>query len=152
MVRLERSALMGFASAELLTLVQDIARYPEFMPGCVGATVGPVNDGSVEAGLRFRFAGLTESFHTENRVSSNETHTTLQMKLLRGPFKHLVGEWRFQPLGEAACKVSLAIELDWGALSLGRLLSPQIDHAVGSVMQAFKTRAEQLYGKHCATA
>ena len=85
-------------------------------------------------------------------MSSSEGQTALQMKLLRGPFKHLIGEWRFQPLGETACKVSLAIELDWGALSLGRLLSPQIDQAVGSVMQAFKTRAEQLYGNACATA
>ena len=146
MVKVERSALMRYAPAQLLALVQDVGRYPEFMPGCVGAVVESVDGARTQAGLRFKFAGLTESFLTENTVMPTaETHLVLQMRLLRGPFKSLVGEWRFQALGDEACKVSLSIDLDWGA-SLGRLLSPQLDRAVGSVMQAFKERAQQIYG------
>ncbi len=147
MVRVERSALMGYPPAQLLALVQDVARYPEFMPGCVGATVELVEGARMQAGLRFKFAGLTESFLTENIVAASaEGHLALQMRLLRGPFKSLLGEWRFQPLGDAACKVSLSVDLDWGA-SLGRLLAPQLDRAVGGVMQAFKQRAQQLHGR-----
>lgn len=152
MVKVERSALMAFAPEQLLALVEDVMRYPEFMPGCVEASVQNADGVRVQAGLRFKFAGITESFLTENVVGqSSNGDATLQMRLLRGPFKSLTGEWRFQALGEVseasqACKVSLVITLDWGAWSLGRLLSPQLDRAVGNVMQAFKLRATQIYG------
>lgn len=148
MTRVERTALMPFAPQQLLALVQEVARYPEFMPGCVAATVEATDGDVVRAGLSFRFAGLTESFLTENRALTDADGTQiLQMRLLRGPFKSLNGEWRFQPLGDEACKVSLTVDLDWGALSLGRLLSPQLDRAVGNIMQAFKTRAEHCHGR-----
>lgn len=152
MVKVERSALMAFAPQQLLALVEDVARYPEFMPGCVGASVENADGGCVQAGLRFKFAGITESFLTENVMGqSSNGDATLQMRLLRGPFKSLTGEWRFRALGESslapqACKVSLVITLDWGAWSPGRLLSPQLDRAVGNVMQAFTLRAAQIYG------
>lgn len=146
MVKVERSALMSFTPEQLLALVQDVARYPEFMPGCIEATVTPIDGARVQAGLRFRFAGLSESFLTENVTTPmNDGSTGLKMQLLRGPFKSLVGEWRFQSLGPGACKVSLTVELNWGVLSLGRLLAPQLDRAIGTVMQAFKQRACQLY-------
>ena len=153
MTRVERSALMPFAPAQLLALVQDVARYPEFMPGCVAATIEAAEGDLIRAGLSFRLAGLTESFITENRtLAADDGSRSVQMRLVRGPFKSLVGQWRFQPLGEAACKVSLTVDLDWGAWSLGRLLMPQLDRAIGNVMQAFKSRAEQSYGSADATA
>ncbi len=147
MVRVERSALMAFAPIQLLSLVQDVVRYPEFMPGCIDATVEQVDGARMQAGLRFKFAGFTESFLTENLVLPTiENDLILQMRLLRGPFKSLAGEWRFQKLAEQACKVSLTVDLDWGVLTLGRLLTPQLDRAVDNVMQAFRQRAARIYG------
>ena len=147
MVRVERSALMAFTPQQLLALVQDVECYPEFLPGCIAATTEVATDESMQAGLKFKLAGLTESFVTENRVSTSaEGSLQLHMRLLKGPFKSLKGQWSFQPLGEAACKVSLAVELDWGTWSLGRLLAPQIERAVGEVMGSFKQRASLLYG------
>ena len=147
MMRVERSALLSFTPAHLFALVQDVARYPEFLPGCVAAHVEEVDGPRVLANLRFKFAGMSESFATENlAVKTADEQLVLQMRLLKGPFKSLLGEWRLQPLGESACKVSLAIDLEWGALSLGRLLGPQLERAINNVMQAFKQRAESLQG------
>lgn len=152
MVRLERSALMPFTPAQLLALVQDVPRYPDYMPGCVAAQVESNEGAHTQAGLRFKFAGITESFTTENTVRTHPNgDCSLEMRLLRGPFKSLIGQWRFLPLGDAGCKVSLSVHLDWGSWSLGRLLAPQLDRAVGNVMQAFKQRADQLYGSATAT-
>ncbi len=151
MVKVERSALMPYSPEQLLAMVEDVARYPEFMPGCVAARVEPGSAPFVRAGLTFKFAGLTESFLTENqRRTATEGVQGLQMRLLRGPFKSLLGAWQFQPLGAAACKVSLSVQLEWGALSLGRLLAPQLDRAVGNVMQAFIARANAVYGQAAA--
>jgi len=145
MTRVERSALLAFTPAQLFALVQDVTRYPEFLPGCVAAQVEQVDGPRTLASLRFRFAGMSESFATENlAVQTSDGLHLLQMRLLKGPFKSLLGEWRFQPLGDTACKVSLTVDLEWGALSLGRLLAPQLERAIGNVMQAFKQRAESL--------
>lgn len=152
MVRLERSALMPFTPAQLLALVQDVPSYPHYMPGCVAALVESDDGARTQAGLRFKFAGITESFTTENTVLTHpQGACSLEMRLRRGPFKSLVGQWRFQPLGDEGCKVSLSVQLEWGTWSLGRLLAPQLDRAVGNVMQAFKQRADQLYGAATAT-
>lgn len=145
MTRVERSALLAFTPEQLFALVQDVARYPEFLPGCVAAQVEQVDGPRALASLRFRFAGMSESFATENlAMQTTDGHHLLQMRLLKGPFKSLLGEWRFQALGDAACKVSLKVDLEWGALSLGHLLAPQLERAIGHVMQAFKRRAEFL--------
>ena len=147
MTRVERSALLSFTPAQLFALVQDIERYPEFLPGCVAAHVEQVDGPRVLASLRFKFAGMSERFATENLATqTSDGQCLLQMRLLTGPFKSLLGEWRFQALGESACKVSLSVDLEWGALSLGRLLGPQLERAINNVMQAFKQRAEFLQG------
>ena len=147
MVRLERSALMPFTPVQLLALVQDVVRYPDYMPGCVAAVVESSDGVQTQAGLRFKFAGITESFTTANTVITHpQGDCQLEMRLLRGPFKSLAGQWHFQRLGDQGCKASLSVQLDWGSWSLGRLLAPQLDRAVANVMQAFKQRAEQLYG------
>lgn len=146
MQHVERSALVPYTAEQMLALVEDIARYPEFVPGCLEATVERAGD-PVRASLAFRFAGLTERFATENRRTVGaDGVSTLDLRLLSGPFKQLSGAWRFQALGESGCKITLRVAMDWGRFALGRLLNGQLDRSVGEVMQAFRQRAETLYG------
>jgi ribosome-associated toxin RatA of RatAB toxin-antitoxin module len=69
------------------------------------------------------------------------------MRLLDGPFRRLDGEWQFLPLTDAACKVSLQLSLDFGNRLMEASLGPWIDRAVNAVMDAFRVRAEILYGR-----
>lgn len=144
MPKLERSALLTFSADELYRLVGDVESYPQFLPGCVSAKVESADEDVVRARLGFRVKGLSDSFATENRM---EQGTRIHMKLLEGPFKQLSGAWEFQPLAERACKVTLKISLDIGNRMLESTLSPFINGAIGSVMDAFKQRAESVYGK-----
>lgn len=146
MIHLERSALLPHSPEQLLALVQDVARYPEFVPGCIGAVVEKAGLESSRASLQFKLAGLTESFLTENTLRNEaDAGQVLEMRLLCGPFKSLAGQWSIQPLGTAGSKVTLSVSLDLGAWSLGRLLVPQMERTVVAVMQAFKQRAAVLY-------
>lgn len=144
MPKLERSALLTFSADELYRLVGDIEAYPQFLPGCVSASIESADETLVRARLGFRVKGLSDSFATENRM---EQGTRIHMKLLEGPFKQLSGAWEFQPLAERACKVTLKISLDIGNRMLENTLSPFINGAIGSVMEAFRQRAESVYGK-----
>ncbi len=144
MPKLERSALLAFSADELYRLVGDVESYPQFLPGCVSARVESAGETLVRARLGFKVKGLSDSFATENRM---EQGTRIHMKLLEGPFKQLSGAWEFQPLAERACKVTLKISLDFGNRMLESTLAPFINSAIGSVMDAFKQRAESIYGK-----
>jgi len=56
-------------------------------------------------------------FSTENRLHRPER---IEMELHDGPFRHLLGIWRFQPLSGSACKVSLTLDFE----PTNRLLAP----------------------------
>lgn len=144
MRKLERSALLTFSADELYRLVADIESYPQFLPGCVSARVESADEKFVRARVGFRMKGLSDSFATENQM---EPGARIHMKLLEGPFKQLIGSWEFQPLAERACKVTLRISLEFGNRMLEGTLAPLINSAIGSVMDAFKQRAEAVYGK-----
>lgn len=147
MAAVERSALLGFTATQMLALVQDVESYPAFLPGCVAATVEAREGARSRARLSFRLKGLSDEFATENELRETEPGlSTLEMRLLRGPFKRLSGQWRFQRLSDDACKVSLAVQLEFGALALEKLFLGSLDRAVGELMSAFKARAETLYG------
>jgi len=140
---LERSTLLKYSAQDMFTLVGDVEAYPQFLPGCVSARVEHVEGPQVRARLGFRVKGLSDSFATENRLDDNRIH----MRLLDGPFRQLDGHWLFLPLTDTACKVSLQLSLEFGNRLMEVTLAPWIDRAVNGVMDAFRLRADALYGK-----
>jgi ribosome-associated toxin RatA of RatAB toxin-antitoxin module len=150
MRQLERSALLAFSAEDLYALVNEVEAYPAFLPGCVAAQVEwrevSADDGSerIRARLAFRVKGLSDSFATENR---GDPGRRIAMRLTQGPFRELEGTWEFVPLSERACKVSLRLSLEFGNRLMETTLSPWINRAISGVMEAFRLRAEQLYGQ-----
>lgn len=144
MAELERSALLRFPAPAMYRLVGDIEAYPQFLPGCVSAVIESSDPEQVRARLGFRVRGLSDSFATENRL---EPGTRIHMRLVDGPFRQLAGAWEFLPLGDDACKVRLKLSLEFGNRMLESTLSPWLDRAVNGLIDAFRQRAEALYGR-----
>jgi ribosome-associated toxin RatA of RatAB toxin-antitoxin module len=143
MPSLERSTLLKHSARDMFALVGNVEAYPQFLPGCVSAHIERAEGRQVRARLGFRVRGLADSFSTENRLGDND----IRMQLLDGPFRRLEGQWRFTALGEDACKVSLQLSLEFGNRLMDLTLSPWIDRAVNNIMDAFRLRADRLYGK-----
>ena len=148
MRKLERSLLLPFSAPQLYRLVGDVESYPQFLPGCTSARVESreiLPEGEIlRAAVGFRVRGFSDRFASENRM---RTDRSIEMRLLEGPFKSLAGSWDFQALGESGCKVSLRLSLEFGNKLLQASLAPWLDRAVASIMDAFRMRAEQLYGR-----
>lgn len=142
---LDRSALMPFAAADLFALVADVAAYPEFLPGCVSAQIESEealadDQRRVRARLGFRVSALSDSFATENLLLAGRR---IEMRLLQGPFRKLEGVWEFKALDPRACKVSLALSVDFASRIMEATLAPAMDRAVNGIIEAFRQRAEQ---------
>ena len=143
MATLERSALVPFSAERMFVLVNDVRRYPEFVPWCAGAEVLVETDALVEASLRLKRGGVEHRFTTRNSLTP---FTAMRLELVDGPFTTFTGDWTFKALGEDACKIGLTLTFQYrgrlATAALGALLSSSAD----TLVEAFCQRAKALYG------
>ena len=127
----------------MYALVADLETYPEFLPWCSNATLHWVEGNELEGSVEMDRGGLQTSFRTRNTMCPNES---IDMSLVEGPFSHLSGVWRFNPLGEDGSKVSLDMEFEVRNPLVDHLLGRFFEEICNSLVDAFVKRAEQLYG------
>jgi len=82
-------------------------------------------------------------FTTQNE---NRAPAAIDLKLVDGPFRHFAASWRFQPLGERACKVEFSMEFEFASRALATLLRPVFEHIADSMVNAFTRRADEVHG------
>jgi ribosome-associated toxin RatA of RatAB toxin-antitoxin module len=143
MTVVNRSALLPYSASQLFDLVSDVESYPEFMEGCVGASILRREENLVEARLDLARAGINQSFSTRNRMRCAEEIT---LELIEGPFEHFSGRWEFLALGESGCKLSLNLEFTFRNSLIGAAASRLFDRATSSLVEAVCKRARHLYG------
>jgi ribosome-associated toxin RatA of RatAB toxin-antitoxin module len=143
MKRVSRSAIVQHSAAELYAVVEDIESYPRFLPWCVGAEVKNRTPGSTLAKLTVGMRGVKQSFTTQNE---NRAPEAIDMKLVEGPFRRFAAGWRFQPLGERACKVDFSMEFEFSSRALAALLRPLFEKIADSMVDAFTRRADEIHG------
>jgi ribosome-associated toxin RatA of RatAB toxin-antitoxin module len=80
---IQQNALLPYSAQAMFELVNDIASYPEFMDGCLGAEVLSQSETEVLARLDLGKAGLKYSFTTKNLLTPPDT---MLMELVDGPF------------------------------------------------------------------
>jgi ribosome-associated toxin RatA of RatAB toxin-antitoxin module len=143
MTTIHKSALVPYSAEQMYTLVDDIPAYPEFLPWCSGSKEINRGENEVEASLDIAHSGVHKSFTTRNHLEINKT---IEMQLVKGPFKHLNGIWRFEPLGDAGSKVMLDLEFEFSNKLLGMTFGPLFSKIASSLVDAFIQRAQKVYG------
>lgn len=144
MITVDRSALVEHSATQMYSLVENIEAYPQFLPWCSGVEIVSRESGKTVATLHVLYHGLRQNFTTEN---INTPGQSIEIRLVKGPFKHLVGLWRFKPLGDEACKVSLHMEYQLASGVLATMAGPVFGHIANTFVDAFVRRAEALRGK-----
>ena len=106
MPEINRSALMPYSASVMYEIVNDVRRYPEFLPWCGGVKVTQANEHEMQAAILMQATGLNHWFETRNTMVPGES---IEMTLVNGPFSRLDGGWRFNSLGNDGCKVELSL-------------------------------------------
>jgi ribosome-associated toxin RatA of RatAB toxin-antitoxin module len=143
MHRIAKSILVPYTPAEVFAIVNDVARYPEFMPWCGGAQVREVHEHGLTASITIAFGGLSQTFTTRN-INTPPHH--IVVNLVEGPFKTLKGDWEFRPLGDVACKVLFNLEYTFQSYALETVVGPVFGMIANTFVDSFAKRAEALYG------
>lgn len=143
MIKFQRQALVPYSAAQMYTLVNDVNAYPQFLPWCSAAAILEQSMDEMVASIDVAAAGMHKSFTTRNKLTPNQR---IEIQHLNGPFKSLVGVWRFQQLGEEGCKVELELEFEVLSGIKSAVFGMLFNVATEKMVTAFCERAHQLYG------
>jgi len=142
---ISRNALVPYDVAEMYQLVDDIESYAKFLPWCRSTEVISRTDEEVQASIEIAKGALNKSFTTMNRLQKNKM---IEMRLVKGPFKHLQGYWRFDALKNShACKISLDLDFEFESKLIAFAVGPVFNQIANSMVESFSKRAIEVYGE-----
>jgi ribosome-associated toxin RatA of RatAB toxin-antitoxin module len=140
MREVKRSALIAESPARMYALINDIERYPEFVPGCTSARIESQKPGEMVATLTIKKGPLRTEFTTRNLL---EPDKRVLMQFVSGPFRVLEGLWTLTPLGDLGCRVELEMRFEFANRAAGTLFEPLFEGTAASLVDAFVKRARE---------
>ncbi len=143
MVSVERSALLPYSPRQMFDLVNDIERYPVFLPNCLSARVLEKSDGELVGELCLGKAGIRQRFVTRNRLRPPEA---IEMELVEGDFSHFDARWRFEAMGGDTCKVTLEMDFAFRSKLIHLAAGGLFRDTAGEMVDAMAARARAVYG------
>lgn len=142
MPQISRSALVPFSVEQMYNLVNDVDAYPQFLPGCTGSRILEQSPDSMIAAVDVSKAGISKTFTTRNTLINNHR---IDMQLVDGPFRKLMGGWNFIALSPEACKVELNLDFEFTNKLIELAFGKIFKELAGSMVQAFTLRAKEVY-------
>jgi ribosome-associated toxin RatA of RatAB toxin-antitoxin module len=130
--------LVPYAAQQVYAVIDEVALYHQFLPNCAGSgVVSRTAEQGSERVLGFMdlsFLGM------HYRLDSDNLHTPctrIDMRLLKGPFKTLTGQWDIKPLNETGCKVSLTMQWQYDSAILAMTLGQRFEGIAQQLLDAF---------------
>jgi ribosome-associated toxin RatA of RatAB toxin-antitoxin module len=139
----ERSALVKHTPAQMFALVDDVPRYPEFLPWCVAARRETLSATQRQAQLKIARGAIQLEFTTRNTVQAD---AQILMELVEGPFNHLTGRWNFDPIADKGSRVRFKVDFEFKSRLMAMALNPVFESVCDKIVDAFVVRAQQIYG------
>ena len=146
MTVLRRSVELPYRADDLFELVSDVGRYPDFIKWIQSLRIIDETDEgnvlSVRAEAAVGFLTFKERFTTD--VTADRSTHTIDVRLVRGPFRKLVNRWAFSP-GDGATTIDFFIDFQFRNILLQTLAAANLDFAVSRIMDAFQDEAARRY-------
>lgn len=139
----QKSALVAHSATRMFALVDEVERYPEFLPWCGGTRLLVRDALTTVATIEINYHGIRQAFTTANTKQGTES---MQISLRDGPFRELAGEWRFTALSSTACKVLLRLDYSFANAVLETAVGPVFGMIANTMIERFVARADVLYG------
>lgn len=144
MPTVKKSALVKHSCQQMFDLINDFESYPQFLPGCREARLLERTDEYLIGEMTLSKGGIKQSMSTRNELHAPNR---IDISLVKGPFKSLVGHWVFEELGENSCRTNLTMEFDFSNRLIGMAFGQLFGQVAGQLVDAFTKRADQVYGR-----
>ena len=134
--------------SQLIDLVLDIEKYPEFVPFCFDAKIHESKD---EEDLKKIIADLTigkgpfkDTYKSD--VKFNKKNDSIYVTNLDGPLKHLENKWHFKEENNFT-EVSFDVDFELKNDFLNIIMTKSFQFGLDKIADAFQKRAEELFSK-----
>jgi ribosome-associated toxin RatA of RatAB toxin-antitoxin module len=142
-IEIRRSAIVRYTPAQMFDLVNDVEAYPRRFAWCSSARVLAREESTLTARLELRLGGLTQAFTTRNTLTPPHR---IVLQLVDGPFRQLTGAWDFIALGDAGCKIALALDFEYAGSLLAPLMRSGFQKLADRLVDEFCAEAQRTYG------
>ena len=133
---------------DLINLVLDIEKYPQFVPFCYNAKI---HESSDEGDLKKIIADLTigkgpfkDTYKSD--VAFNKKKNSIYVKNIEGPLNHLSNHWTFSDKKNGITEVTFDIDFEIKNKFLNSLMIVSFQFGLEKIADAFQKRAEELFG------
>jgi len=131
---------------QLIDLVLDIEKYPEFVPFCLGSHVYEKNKEDnqtlIIADLTIGKGPFKDTYKSD--VKFDKENSTINVTNIGGPLNHLENNWKFIET-EGGTEISFDIDFEIENRFLNVLMSKSFKFGLNKIADAFQKRAEDLY-------
>ena len=130
----------------LIKMVLDIEKYPEFVPWCLDSKIYSKNDKGKKIEIT---ADLTigKSFFNETYKSFviyDRSSDSIHVTNIDGPLKHLENKWFFSEKGKKS-EVHFHVDFELKNKILNMLMTKSFDIGLKKIVEAFEKRAIKLF-------
>ena len=132
---------------QLIDLVLDIEKYPEFVPFCLDAHIYERNN---EGNLTLIIADLTigkgpfkDTYKSDVRF--DQKNNSIKVTNIGGPLNHLENTWHFNE-HENGTEIFFDIDFEIENKFLNLVMTKSFQYGLDKIADAFQRRAEELFG------
>ena len=140
--------LIDCKKEQLIDLVLDIEKYPEFVPFCLGSKIYEKKDKGdqllIIADLTIGKGPFKDTYKSDVKFNKNED--SIYVTNLDGPLKHLENKWQFKEINNLS-EVSFEIDFELKNDFLNIIMTKSFQFGLDKIADAFQKRAEVLFSK-----
>ena len=132
----------------LIKMVLDIEKYPEFVPWCLNGKIYSKNDKGnkieITAALTIGKSFFNETY--KSFVIYEKSSDLIHVTNMGGPLKHLENKWFFKQLSNNS-EVNFHVDFELKNKILNMLMIKSFDIGLKKIADAFEKRANELFDK-----
>jgi coenzyme Q-binding protein COQ10 len=132
-----------YSALQMFDLVLDVERYHEFMPFTFRAQVVGRDNNSLATTQNLNIGPIPLRF--DSRAHFRRPNW-IEVRSSSAQFRDFIIEWAFNGT-DGVCRVQVRVECTPRSLLLTVLLTPWIGMFTSSLINAFETRAQAVYGR-----
>ncbi len=132
----------------LIKMVLDIEKYPEFVPWCLSGKIHRKNEMEdmieMEADLTVGKKFLNQTY--KSHVTYYKEKGKIIVSNIGGPLKHLKNEWEIREINNQS-EVSFKIDFEIKNIVYNMIMTKSFDQGLKNIADAFEKRAIELFNK-----
>ena len=131
---------------DLINMILDIERYPEFVPWCLNGKIHKKDDKidmiEIEADLTVGKKFLNQTY--KSHVTYYKEKGKIIVNNIGGPLKYLKNEWEIREINNQT-EVNFKIDFEIKNIVYNMIMTKSFDQGLKNIADAFEKRAIQLF-------